>query len=298
MQKETDSISNSRREPGQLSDTIPDLLAACSAGDVGIVQALVESGADVNAKDLFGNTALIYAASGGHLSLVRWLITQSVQVQAKNQIGMTALRRAQMQGHAEIVALLKKYGAEDEAQGVAYGAGAAKGTLDLLQAASEGNLQGVRACLATGADVNAKNGEGWTALMLATLKGHREIVETLLRQDRAQVNARSHHGWTALRYAVSVGDAETLRILLAAGAEVNAPDHDGWTALMQAAGEGNLECLGILLAEGAETGAKNKIGETASHIAAHKGFTKIVELIEKSERKSKDSVIVDAGRDA
>jgi ankyrin repeat protein len=298
MQKETDSISSSRRELQQLSTTIQELLAASSAGDMGVVQALVLSGADVNAKDLFGNTPLIYAAAGGHLHLVRWLITLGVQVNAKNQIGMTALQRAQMQGHTDVFTLLKKYGAEDEAQDIAYGVGAVVGTLDLLQAASDGNLQGVQACLATGVDVNAKNAEGWTALMIATLKGYREIVQTLLKQDRVQVNARSHHGWTALRYAISVGDSETLRILLAAGAEVNAPDHDGWTALMQAAGEGNLECLEILLAEGAEAGAKNKIGETASIIAAHKGFTTIVELMGKAARKSKDSVIVEAGRDA
>ncbi|HEV7858414.1 MAG TPA: ankyrin repeat domain-containing protein [Pyrinomonadaceae bacterium] len=281
-----------------MSNSISELLAASSSGDMGTVQALVESGADVNATDLFGNTPLIYAAAGGHLHLVRWLVMNSVRVNAKNQIGMTALQRAETQGHTEVVMLLKKYGAEDEAQGVAYGAGAAAGTLDLLQAASDGNLEGVRACLATGADVNAKNAEGWTALMIATLKGYREMVQTLLKQDRVQVNARSHHGWTALCYAVSMGDSETIRILLAAGAEVNAPDHDGWTALMQAAGEGNLECVEILLAGGAEAGAKNKIGETASTIAAHKGFTKIVELMEMSERKSKDSVIVEAGRDA
>jgi ankyrin repeat protein len=298
MRKETDSISYGRREPEQLSNTVSELLSASSAGDLEIVRALVESGADVNAGDLFGNTPLIYAAAGGHLPLVRWLLTKSVKVNAKNQIGMTARQRAQMQGHREVVALLKRYGAEDEARGVAYGAGAAVGTLDLLQAASDGNSQGVRACLATGAYVNAKNAEGWTALMITTLKGYREIVCILLEHEQVEINARSHHGWTALRYAVSVGDAETMRILLAAGADVNAPDHDGWTALMQAAGEENFECLELLLAKGAEVLAKNKIGETARDIAAHKGFTKIVELMEKAERKSQDSVIVDADSDA
>jgi ankyrin repeat protein len=298
MQKETDYISSGRREGQPLSNAVSELLASSSAGDMENVRALVESGAEVNATDLFGNTPLIYAAAGGHMGLVHWLIENGVRVNAKNQIGMTALHRAQMQGHTEVVMLLKKYGAEDETQGVAYGAGAAVGTLDLLQAASDGNVQGVRACLATGADVNAKNAEGWTALMIATLKGYREIVQILLEEERAQVNARSHHGWTALRYAVSMGDSESIRILLAAGAEVNAPDHDGWTALIQAAGEGNLECLEILLAEGAEAESKNKIGETARLIASHKGFWKIVELLEKAERKSKVSVIVDAGGEA
>jgi uncharacterized protein len=298
MQEETNSTLCGERQPQQLSDTLKDLLAAASAGDVGILQTMVESGADVNAKDMFGNTALIYAAAGGHMDLVRYLVAYGVQVNAKNQIGMTALQRAKMQGHSEIVALLKKYGAEDETQRIARDAGTAGDKAPLLQSARDGNLQKLKACLASGADVNAQNGEGWTALMIATVKGYKEVLQTLLAQERTNVNARTHQGWTALRFAVSMGDSETVRILLDAGAEVNAPDHDGWTALMQAAGEGNLECLEILLAEGAEAWTKNKSGETASIIAAHKGFTEIVGLLEKAERKSKDSVIVTKKADA
>jgi ankyrin repeat protein len=295
MQKETNFITSSERQPQRLSDALASLMAAASAGDVESVRALVENGADVNAKDLFSNTALIYAAAGGHLGLVRWLIEHGAQVNAKNQIGMTASQRAKIQGHSHIFILLKKYGAEDEVQGSAHDAGAGVGPTSLLQAARDGDLREVRNCLASGADVNAKNGEGWTALMIATLKGYKEIVRALLEQDRAQVNASNHHGLTALRFAVSMGDGETVRILLEAGAEVNAPDHDGRTPLMQAAGEGNLECLEILLAGGADAWAKNKLGETAHAVAAHKGFTKIVSLLEKSERKSKDSVIVKTG---
>jgi ankyrin repeat protein len=286
-------ISSRERQPQQSNDSQAELLAAASVGNIGIVQTLFEIGADLNARDLFGNTALIYAAAGGHLDLVRWLVMQGVQVNAKNQIGMTALQRAKMKGRSEIVGLLKKYGAEDETQRASCDAGATGGPASLLQAARAGNLKDVRACLASGADVNQLSGEGWTALMIATLKGYKEIVQTLLEQERAQVNARSHHGWTALRFAVSMGDSETIGLLLAAGAEVNAPDHDGWTPLMQAAGEGNLECVEILLAAGADVYAKNRLCETASDIAAQKSFTEIVGLLAGAEHNSKDSDIVE-----
>ena len=51
--------------------------------------------------------------------------------------------------------------------------------------------------LAKGADVNAKNQDGWTALMCASLDGHKEVVELLLAK-RADVNAKANDGFTAL----------------------------------------------------------------------------------------------------
>ncbi len=55
----------------------------------------------------------------------------------------------------------------------------AKGN-DLLKAAEKGDLPRVNALLAKGADVNAKNNDGWTALMYASYKGNLEVVQALL----------------------------------------------------------------------------------------------------------------------
>lgn len=291
MQKQRESRTasepESRRSNNISADnTSAELLAAASAGILQTVQRLVEGGVDLNAKDQFGNTALIYAAAGGHLEIVRWLINRGAVVKATNQVGVNALLRATMHGHKEVVALLKSYEAEDEPQLTYTTSKGSRAPSALLRAARDGSLDEVRACLARGADVNQKTAEGWTALMLATLKGHTDVIRTLLAHSPTQVNACSHNGWTALRFAIYMSDSETVSLLLAAGAEVNAPDNDGWTALMQAAGERNIECLEILLAAGAEVNARNKIGETASVIASHKSLTDVVELLEKGMRES------------
>ncbi len=279
MQKSTSISSSAELQHGQPGRMVSELLAAASAGDVEGARALFEKGVDLNAKDSFGNTALIYAAAGGHLALARWLVENGAQANVRNQIGVTALQRALMQGHREMVSLLKKYGAEERSQTISRGTGLTYAPGSLLQAVREGNLNGLKQSLARGADVNSRNTEGWTPLMIAVHLGHQEIVRALLQHEPSQVSARNHHGWTPLRFAVEMGDAETLRMLLAAGAEVDTPDHDGTTALMQAAGEGNLECLEILLAAGADCRARNKRGETASHIAARQGFERVVKRL-------------------
>jgi len=74
---------------------------------------LIESGADVNAKDnLFGRTALMIASFYGHKEVVELLLKKGADVNAKDKNGRTALMIASKKGHKEIVELLKFYGAK------------------------------------------------------------------------------------------------------------------------------------------------------------------------------------------
>lgn len=85
----------------------------------------------------------------------------------------------------------------------------------------------------------------------------------------ADPNAADEDGATALMHAVWQQDPEVVRLLISVGADVNAADKDGNTALMAAVEDGN--CLGIvkeLLAAGADAGAKNADGDTALDLCA------------------------------
>ena len=77
--------------------------------------ALIAAGSDVNERDVFGHTALMFAAGEGHLEIVQILLAQGAEVNALNQVGATALSRAKAKGHTEIVNLLKSAGAIDKA---------------------------------------------------------------------------------------------------------------------------------------------------------------------------------------
>jgi len=104
--------------------------------------------------------------------------------------------------------------------------------VQLVQAASQGNLSLVTTLLAQGVDVNARSSlDGGTALMEASAHGYSEIVTALLAQG-ADVHANDRDGKTALLQAAEWGHSEIVTVLLAQGADVNATDSNGTTALM------------------------------------------------------------------
>lgn len=131
--------------------------------------------------------------------------------------------------------------------------------------------------IASGVDVNARDHQGTTALMLAAWNGYSEGVKTLLEAG-ARVNERDHTGRTALSIA---GDAETVRLLLLWGAEVNVRDESGETPLMNAAGYPGAfpEFIEPFHTAGAELNARNNQGETALMQAAQHGHSDAVKIL-------------------
>ena len=104
-----------------------------------IAKMLIEDGADVNAKDKFGNTALLLAAHLGSLDLLTGLLSAGADLDEKDDDGETAL----------------------------------------MSAVAAGDAGCVQALLKAGADMNARNDEGKTALALAREYNHEEIVKLL-----------------------------------------------------------------------------------------------------------------------
>jgi ankyrin repeat protein len=124
-------------------------------------------------------------------------------------------------------------------------------SLDLLQAADRGELKEVERLLKNGAHVSTiRPGEGSTALVLASTKGHRAVVRLLLKRG-AKVNARNVNGWTALMGASTNGHLEIVKLLLEHKADVNAKHAYGWTALKLATEKGHKQIRELLLRYGA-----------------------------------------------
>jgi hypothetical protein len=119
----------------------------------------------------------------------------------------------------------------------------------LLDVAGKGDGAGVRAALAQGADVNAADAKGRTALMLAAEHGHALTARLLLDHD-ALPNARAADGSTALILAAKNGHLDTVLVLLKYHAGVNVTDRSGMTPLMHAAHAGHVDTVQLLLAKG------------------------------------------------
>ena len=99
----------------------------------------------------------------------------------------------------------------------------------LHRAAKAGNLKGLEAALAAGADVNARDEKGWTALMYVVDKGYVLLVEPLLTA-KADPNVRAPDGATALFMAAAHGHSEIIPTLMKAGADPTIKGPKGKTA--------------------------------------------------------------------
>lgn len=162
---------------------VPD---AAMRGDAATVRRLLQQGADVNAAQGDGMTALHWAATRGDAELARLLLKAKASTAAKTRIGaLTPLHLAAQSGSAEVVAALLKAGADARATtGVGVSA--------LHLAAMSGNVQAITALLDAGCDVNlAEPAWGETPLMVAAARGRAAAVRTLLARG-ADPRAAGH----------------------------------------------------------------------------------------------------------
>jgi len=113
-----------------------------------------------------------------------------------------------------------------------------------------GLLRPLQLLLDRGAEVDAKDGGGWTPLSWAAMGGHEAVVRLLLDRG-AEVDVEDTDNCTPLSWAAIRGREALVRLLLDRGAEVNAKDKDGWTALSWAAREGHKAVVQLLLDRGA-----------------------------------------------
>lgn len=158
-------------------------LRLASQGLTGLVKLLIDQGADVDIKDLTGDTALIVVAGNGYIEIVRLLIDKGADVNLQNENGSTALMLASANGHREIVKLLIEYGADLNIKDK-------EGITALIFTAMQGHLEIVRLLIDGGADVNIKVGD-WTASKLAASRGHTEIAKLLKSKAKTQSNSWS-----------------------------------------------------------------------------------------------------------
>ena len=240
------------------------LADAAERENAALVRTLLHAGgADVNAAQPDGMTALHWAVYHDDADTAGLLVRAGADVDAANRYGVPALSLAAANGNAGLVRLLLDAGAD-------AGAALRGGETVLMTAARTGSLPAVEALLAEGADPDAREARDQTALMWAAAEGHTPIVKALLAAG-TDVNASLRSGFTPLFFAVRGGHIDATRALLAAGVDVNAelvrikdgpdaavnnatyrPVDDGMSPLLLAVRNGHFEMAVDLLKAGAD----------------------------------------------
>ena len=137
-------------------------------------------------------------------------------------------------------------------------------------------VEDVQFLLSHGAEVNACDDEGCTALMHASQEGFIQTVRILL-DNGADVNMHDVYGSTALIFASSIGARQTVQALLDSGADLEAQNMDGETALFFASLGRNIKIVQLLLGRGASINSPS--GEKALAIASLRGYSQIVQIL-------------------
>jgi ankyrin repeat protein len=249
----------------------PTLADAAEQGNKALIRSLLDKGADVNAAQIDGTTALHWAVYNDDAETAALLVKRGANVNAANRYGVPPLSLACTNGNATLVKLLLDSGADANAllQG---------GETMLMTAARAGNVEVVKALLAHEANPNARERRDQTALMWAAAEGHAEVVRALIKSG-ADVHAKLKSGFTPLFFAVREGHIDAARALLEAGVNVNdtvqrednvpvmpvnGPVRKGTSPLMMAVENGHFELALALIDAGADPNDKRS-GFTPLH---------------------------------
>jgi ankyrin repeat protein len=275
------------------------LMAAATAGNVDAVKTLLDAGADLNARERTnGQTALMFAAWEDRADAIRLLIARGAHPGLTTFV--TLLDEPQFDDDGLPIA--RRKGQQSGGNSVMGGMTA------LLFAARDGNLEGVKALVESGADVNQMSGgDASSAINIAIANGHYTVGKYLLDHG-ADPNLANLDGLTPLYATVNmrfapvswapnprtdqeaVGSTELLQALLERGANPNARvrgklwfsptshdrswvDHRGATAFWRAAMSSDVEAMRILVAGGADPNLATDSGVTPLMVAAGIGWT-------------------------
>jgi ankyrin len=259
------------------------LADAMMRADREVVRALLRQGADVNALQPDGTSALHWAARKDDVESAQLLLRAGAKVDASTRYGVVPLHLAAVNGSAAMIDALLRAGADPNAANPG-------GETPLMTAARTGTLDAVTLLLDTGAAVDAREDvRGQTALMWAVLENHPAVVRVLLARG-AEIDAQTKvdvpdgtsgapegtsgdigaHGpgiyrsravpspagaMTPLLYAARDGNVEMARLLVDAGADINRTSANGTGPLVAAITNNHIALAMYFVEKGADVNA-------------------------------------------
>ncbi len=241
-------------------------------GQQGIVEYLIEKGAQINAKDISGTTPLHEAVRYGRTEIAKMLLAAGANVNAQDSLGKTPLLIITPQdAQLETYQLLIKYGGNPNAKDL-------YGDTPLHIATMTGVSTDILSCLySAGADVDERNKAGVTPLSMAVENHWADHIDFYVNR-KADINAEDMNGNTPLTRAFD-SQIEMIQKLVTKQ-NVLTRDSFGNTPLHIAVQRGaTVEQVKYLLSCGADVNARNRNGDTPLFIAIQKNDRASGELL-------------------
>ncbi|KOO30698.1 ankyrin repeat [Chrysochromulina tobinii] len=261
------------------------LYEAARSGTPQMVDALINGGVSVFECDAQANTPLHYAVRRGDATICQRLLAANADAEVRNTFGVTPWDLSLQCGHAAVRRAFSPSAADRDLAKPVEG----KASM-LLRAAAHGSTEEVKRALEaiSGDEVIGANGRprvdaAWsagqtTAVMLASRRGHVEIVAALLRAG-ADVGLKSRSMSCALSMAAEEGYTDVVDILIEAGAELDLPDDDGFTPLGTACENGHERAARALIEASSDPNYARRNGWTHLITAAYNGYPNVVRTL-------------------
>ena len=211
---------------GNISETeiASAMVGSAAYGRRSMLTLFIDRGFSPNTRDQRGMTALMAASKGGHEGTVKYLLGLDVDSRATDNSGRSAFVYAIDSDDKKTVRVFfEDFNLVSKTD---YEAGEG-----LRNAARDGKRDSLDYLLKAGVDPNASDDSTLeTALMLASEKGNKKVVEELIRYG-ADVNKQDSNGKTALMLAAANSKNNTTKALIKAKADLEIKDNEGLTAL-------------------------------------------------------------------
>ena len=260
------------------TDLSSALIQAITADCTEAVEFLLFLGADLNCTSANGTTPLILACRNNSISIAKLLLRAEADVNVQDKLGATALKVvcSLEAPNKYLVELLVQSGAQFVIPGE-------KIQTALGIATIKGHTDIVQYLLIEGAPVNARDIYGVTSLIHACRYKHTEIVQILLNHE-ADPNMQDQNNITALQFACCKQCTVGVELLLAHGADPSLRGIKGSTPLMYACMKVYQETMDpsilvLLLLAGTDPNARNEEGSTALMAAAQYDYQEGVTVL-------------------
>ena len=300
---ENNDLANYKNSNGNVNVTnnigATPLILASMEGKIDLVKALITAGADVNASNTNGGTALMYITINQktntieqQLEIINALIKAGADINKKNSRGRTSLMlgvfnkqidavKDLINAKADISSVdnagmtVLSYFENYEMEHILKAAGAKPTLFDHVRRNNTNFLNSYNG------NLNVTNNNGGNLLLVAASYGKSEMVRTLIKSG-VNVNISDNHNSTALTTAAAFCSKDAVKELILAGANINAMDKDGDTPLICAAIHNNIDAIKPLIEAKANLNIKDNKGLTA--LSAAQDPT-IIEILRKAGSK-------------